>query len=177
MKYCSNCGTPDPAFSIPSGDSRMRYHCGHCNTTHYQNPKIVVGCLPVYKDKLLLCRRNIEPRKGFWNLPAGFMENDETIEEGAMREVWEEVCAKVTLDRLFVVFNILHVNQVYMIFLAKLLDLNFAAGDETTEVRLFAPHEIPFDELAFQSNKFTLSKYFEDPHYQGVRIGESTEKY
>ena len=177
MNFCSNCGTSDLKFKIPEGDTRMRYHCETCNTIHYQNPKIVVGCLPIYEDKLLLCRRNIEPRKGYWNLPAGFMENNETVEEGAKREVWEEVCAEVILDRLFIVFNILPVNQVYMIFLAQLPNLNFSAGDETLEARLFAPHEIPFDELAFQSNHFTLHKYLENPNYQGIHIGETTEKY
>ncbi len=170
MNYCSNCKS-DLNYIIPKGDNRSRYVCDSCDTIHYQNPKVVVGCIPVFENKILLCRRNIEPKKGYWNLPAGFMENGETVEEGALREVWEEAGAKVEIDRLFAIFNIIHVNQVYLIFLAKMNKLEYFVGDESSEVKLFLPDEIPFDELAFESNKFALFKYLNDSDLYKVHFG------
>jgi ADP-ribose pyrophosphatase YjhB (NUDIX family) len=171
MNFCSHCGSDQLEFRIPSGDNRARYICSGCGMIHYQNPKIVVGCLPFYEGKLLLCKRDIEPQKGFWNLPAGFMENGETVEEGAMREVLEEAQAKVELDRLFAVFNIIHVNQVYLLFLANMTSDTFGAGDETAAAQLFSLDEIPFDQLAFNSNKFAIQKYLDNPHAKQVHIG------
>ncbi len=171
MNFCSNCGSDQLHFKIPKGDNRPRFICNNCKQIHYQNPKIVVGCLPFYEDQLLLCKRDIEPRKGFWNLPAGFMENGETVEEGAMREVWEEAKAKVELLHLHTIFNIIHVNQVYLLFLAKLETPDFGAGDETSAAQLFKLDEIPFDQLAFNSNKFAIQRYIDNPKNIKVQIG------
>lgn len=148
MKYCSSCGSA-VARRIPSGDNRERFVCDACGTIHYQNPKIVTGCLPVYEDRVLLCRRAIAPRMGLWTLPAGFLENGETSTQGAIRETFEEACANVAVEGLYTVFNLPHISQVYMFFRAALLNLDFAPGWESTDVKLFHEHEIPWDELAF----------------------------
>jgi len=128
---------------------------------HYQNPNIVTGCLPIWEDKVLLCRRAIEPRKGFWNVPGGYLENGETVEEGAMREVWEEALARVEITSLHLIYDIPQINQVYMHFLGNLIDGKFGIGEESTEVKLFDEAEIPWDDIAFSSSKQTLKLYFE----------------
>jgi ADP-ribose pyrophosphatase YjhB (NUDIX family) len=161
MKFCSQCGEP-VSERIPRGDNRLRFVCGHCDTIHYQNPRIVAGCLPVYQEQVLLCRRAIEPRRGFWTLPAGFMENGETTEQAALRETWEEANARVHSQHLYMLFNLPHINQVYMFFRAELADLDFAAGEESLEVRLFNEMEIPWNELAFPTVGKTLKQYFID---------------
>lgn len=160
MNFCSNCGHKISFGEIPD-DNRPRFHCENCGTIHYQNPKIVTGCLPIWKDKVLLCRRAIEPRKGFWNVPGGYMENGETIEEGAKREVWEEALAKVNITSLHLVYDIPQINQVYVHFLGDLVNGEFGIGEESTEVRLFREDEIPWKEIAFSSSKRTLQLYFE----------------
>jgi ADP-ribose pyrophosphatase YjhB (NUDIX family) len=161
MNFCSHCGQP-VTLRIPDGDTLPRHVCDACGTIHYQNPKIVTGCIPEWEDKLLLCRRAIEPRHGLWTLPAGFMENGETTAEGAARETLEEALARVEIDRLYALFNIPHINQVYLMFRARLLDLNFAPGPESLEVALFREDEIPWRELAFPVVKETLERYFRD---------------
>lgn len=161
MIYCSNCGK-QVARKIPAGDSRPRHVCDACNTIHYQNPKIVAGCIPVWDDRLLLCRRAIEPRQGLWTLPAGFMENGESTEQAAARETMEEACATVSDLSLYGVFSIPHISQVYMMFRANLADGKFAPGEESLEVRLFNEDEIPWDELAFPVIRLTLERYFKD---------------
>jgi len=161
MKFCSQCGQP-VTQRIPAGDNLPRYVCDTCQTIHYQNPNIVAGSLPVYGDRVLLCRRAIEPRYGLWTLPAGFMENAETLEEAAMRESMEEARAKVRLDQLYTVFSLPHVNQVYMMYRATLLDDSFSAGPESLEVKLFSEAEIPWTQLAFKTIYFTLKYFFED---------------
>ncbi|MBQ0714231.1 MAG: NUDIX hydrolase [Paraperlucidibaca sp.] len=161
MKFCSNCGS-QVTQRIPEGDSRPRYICDDCNIVHYQNPNIIAGCLPVWGDKVLLCRRAIEPRYGFWTLPAGFMENGETVAEGAARETWEEAEADVRELTLYTVFNIPYINQVYMLHRAYLVDGKFGIGVESLECQLFDEADIPWDELAFPSVKRTLRYYFED---------------
>ncbi len=163
MIYCSNCGK-QVVQKIPAGDSRPRHVCDACNTIHYQNPKIVAGCIPVWDDRLLLCRRAIEPRHGLWTLPAGFMENGESTEQAAARETMEEACATVNDLSLYGVFSIPHISQVYMMFRAKIADGEFAVGDESLEVRLFNEDEIPWDELAFPVVRLTLERYFKDIH-------------
>ena len=138
----------------------MRHCCTQCDRIFYQNPAVVVGCMPIWEDKVLLCRRAIEPRKGQWTLPAGFMENGECVQEGAKRETFEEAHANVEIQNLFTVFSVTNVNYVYMIFKAKLLDLDFKSGVESLEVKLFSKDEIPWDDLAFLSIKHCLDLYF-----------------
>lgn len=161
MKYCSDCGSPVEQ-RIPEGDNRLRYVCPVCHTIHYQNPKIVAGTLPVYQGQVLLCRRAIEPRRGFWTLPAGFMENKETTMQAAIRETWEEAAAKVELGGLYTVINLPHIDQVHMFFLATVIDGKFGVGEESLEVRLFSEENIPWKELAFPTVRQTLEHYFND---------------
>ena len=161
MIYCSNCGTR-VTTKIPAGDNRQRYVCDACSTIHYQNPKIVAGCVPVCGKRLLLCRRAIEPRYGLWTLPAGFMENGESTEQAAVRETREEAGASVIDMALYGVFSIPQINQVYMMFRASLPSEDYNSGPESLDVRLFEEHEIPWDELAFPVIKLTLERYFQD---------------
>jgi len=161
MKFCSLCGEL-VRKAIPEGDNRERHICDACDTIHYQNPKIVAGCIPTWEDQILLCRRAIEPRYGLWTVPAGFMENGESTHEGAARETLEEANARVKVDELYVTVNLPHIDQVYMLFRAQLLDLDFSAGEESLEVALFKEHEIPWDELAFPTVSLALQQYFAD---------------
>jgi ADP-ribose pyrophosphatase YjhB (NUDIX family) len=162
VKFCSNCGAP-VELSLPQDDHRERHVCTVCGTIHYQNPKLIVGAIPEWKDgRILLCRRAIEPRHGLWTLPAGFMENGETTPEGAARETLEEANARVEIGDLYAVYNLPYIDQVQMLFRAKLLDLDFHPGAESLDVQLFAEHEIPWGELAFRPVKFTLEHYFSD---------------
>ncbi len=162
MNFCSHCGSDQLEFRVPEGDNRPRHVCSNCGVIHYSNPKIVTGCLPIWEHKVLLARRAIEPRKGYWNVPSGYMENGETVEQGAAREVWEETLAKVQELRLHTVFSIPHINQVYIHFLAELNDPDFGVGEESLDVRLFAEEEIPWKEIAFTSSVFTLERFFAD---------------
>lgn len=161
MNFCNHCGNR-VELRTPDGDHLPRHVCPACGTIHYQNPKMVVGCIPEWEDKVLLCRRAIEPRYGLWTLPAGFMENGETTAEGAARETWEEAGARIRIGGLYTLFNLPHINQVYLMFRATLLDLDFAPGIESLETRLFTEAEIPWDELAFKTVHATLKQYFED---------------
>ena len=161
MKYCSACGS-NVSSRIPAGDNRNRFICDSCEVIHYQNPRIITGCLPVHEDQVLLCRRAIAPRQDYWTLPAGFMENGETSEQGATRETREEACANVSVQSLYTLFNLPHISQVYMFYRAVLTDLDFSPGEESTDVRLFAEADIPWDELAFPVIKSTLVHYFRD---------------
>ena len=161
MKFCSQCGEAVTQV-IPEGDNRLRFVCGVCTHIHYQNPNIVAGCVPVWGDQVLLCRRAIEPRHGFWTLPAGFMENGESLVEAACRETDEEASARVADLELYTLFDLPHINQVHVFFRARLADLDFAAGSESLEVRLFHEHEIPWSELAFRTVGRTLECLFSD---------------
>lgn len=158
MRYCSACGQPVQT-SVPEGDNRPRAVCVACGTIHYQNPKLVVGTVPVWQGSILLCRRAIEPRRGFWTLPAGFMEIGETLAEAALRETWEEALARVELGALFSVVDVVHGAQVHVFFAATLTTPDFGAGTETLETRLFLPGEIPWSELAFASNRIALEQF------------------
>ncbi len=165
MNFCSHCGNPVEQ-RIPLGDNRLRFVCPQCQTIHYQNPRIIAGCLPVWGEQVLLCRRAIEPRRGFWTLPAGFMENGETLEQAAARETSEEACARVRELSLYTLFDLPHISQLYVLFRAELVDLDFAAGEESLEVQLFHEHEIPWQELAFPIVGRTLKCYFADRREQ-----------
>lgn len=161
MKFCSNCGAP-VALKIPAGDTLPRHVCTACDTIHYQNPKMIVGCIVEWKDSILLCRRAIEPRYGLWTVPAGYMENGETTVQGALRETLEEANAQVEIGQLYALYNIPHINQVYILFRARLLDLDFKAGAETLEAQLFPESEIPWEQLAFATVRNTLTHYYSD---------------
>ena len=139
-----------------------RHVCSLCGYIHYVNPKVIAGCLPVWEDKVLMRKRAIDPRYGLWTLPAGFLEMGETLAQGASREAWEEAYANVELDRLYALYSVPYISQIYAIFHARLVDLNFAAGEESLEVALYAEHEIPWDTIAFPAVHKTLELYFED---------------
>ena len=162
MKFCSECGSPDVAWRIPDGDTVPREVCGACGAIHYRNPKVVVGCLATWEDRVLLCRRAIEPRHGLWTLPAGFMENGETLAAGAARETIEEARARVDVGELYTVISLPQISQVYVMFRSRLLDLDFGPGPESLEVRLFHEDDIPWDRIAFRTIARTLRNYFLD---------------
>lgn len=162
MKFCSRCGSAEMIWRVPDGDNRPRHVCDGCGEIFYENPKIVAGCIPVWGDQVLLCKRAIEPRFGWWTLPAGFMENAETTAEAAARETWEEARAAVNVGALYALFNLPQINQVYMMFLAELPELDFGPGVESLECRLFHESEIPWTELAFPTITHTLRYFFED---------------
>jgi ADP-ribose pyrophosphatase YjhB (NUDIX family) len=174
MKFCSECAQP-VSFIVPPDDNRPRFVCTHCGTIHYQNPKMVIGSIPVWEAdgqlQILLCKRAIEPRRGFWTLPAGFMENNETTEQAAKRETEEEAGANIELQSLFTLLNVPHVHQVHLFYRARLLDLNYAAGIESLEVQLFAEKDISWDDLAFPTVSNTLKLFFSD--HAKVRDGGS----
>ena len=161
MKFCSSCGAP-LTLKVPPGDTLPRHVCDACNTIHYQNPRMVVGCIAEWEDRILLCRRGIEPRHGLWTVPAGYMENGETTFQGAIRETLEEANARVEISSLYALYNIPHISQVYVLFRARLLDANVRPGAETLEARLFAEQEIPWDRIAFASVRNALIHYFDD---------------
>jgi ADP-ribose pyrophosphatase YjhB (NUDIX family) len=167
MKFCSECAHPI-TVAIPEGDNRPRFVCTNCGTIHYQNPKMVIGSIPVWEQdgelKVLLCKRAIEPRYGYWTLPAGFMENGETTSAAAARETEEEAGANVELGNLFTLLNVVHVHQVHLFYLARLVDLDFAPGIESLDVQLFSEHEIPWSDLAFPTIRTTLELFFADQH-------------
>lgn len=161
MNFCSSCGAR-VHLGYPPGDNRKRYICERCETIHYENPRIVAGTLTVSEDgRVLLCKRAIEPRLGYWTLPAGFMENAESTEAAALRETQEEACADVSSPALYAVLDLPHINQVYMIFRGALAS-DFAAGPESQDVALFAEDEIPWDQIAFATVTKTLQYFFED---------------
>lgn len=172
MNFCSNCGQL-VTYLKPPGDDRYRYCCESCGVIHYQNPLMVVGCIPEAEDRILLCRRSIEPCCGKWTLPAGYLENGETVAAGAKREAFEEARARVEILAPYALYNICHVNQIYLMFRARLKDNNFRAGTESLEVKLFAEDDIPWREIAFRVIKETLVRYFKDrrsgrfPFYMG----------
>ncbi|CAD85069.1 MULTISPECIES: NUDIX hydrolase [Nitrosomonas] len=164
MKFCSQCGG-EVILRIPEGDTLPRYICPKCHTIHYQNPKVIVGCIPEWENKVLLCKRAIAPYRGKWTLPAGFMENNETLVQGAARETLEEANARVEIRELYAVYSLPHISQVYMLFRAKLLDLDFFPGIESLEVRLFGEQEIPWNDIAFRVIHDPLKRYMEERHH------------
>lgn len=162
IDFCPSCGS-ETRFHVPEGDNRERAVCRSCDTIHYQNPKIVAGALPVWEGKVLLCKRAIEPRYGTWTLPAGFMENEETVEQGAKRETQEEAQAELVNLSLYTMLSIPRISQVYIIFRADLTgEAAFSPGAESLETALFAEHEVPWNNLAFPVIERSLRYYFED---------------
>ena len=170
MNFCSDCGSAALSWSVPAGDNRPRHVCADCGMIYYDNPNIVAGCIPEWEGSILLCKRAIEPRYGYWTLPAGFMENAETTHEAAARETLEEANARVNVEQLYTVLNIPHTNQVYMMFRASLSDLDYSPGAETLECRMFREEEIPWKELAFPTIVHTLRFYFEDRRHGAFQM-------
>lgn len=161
MNFCSHCGQA-VILKVPLDDTRERHVCESCGVIHYENPRNVVGTIPVWENRILLCRRAIQPRRGFWTLPAGFLEIGESTAAGAHRETLEESGANVTVGRLFSLLNIAYIGQVHLFYLAEMSSGQFSAGVESLEVTLFEEKDIPWDEIAFPTVKNTLQWFFED---------------
>jgi len=161
VNFCGNCGHP-VTIKIPEGDDRDRHCCDSCGYIHYYNPKIIVTCIPRWEDKILLCKRGIEPRLGYWTIPGGFMEVKETTEEGAIRETWEECRARVDISRLHGIYNVPHINQVYFVYLADMTSPEFETTLESTELRLATLNDIPWDDIAFKVIGEALKQYVND---------------
>jgi len=173
MNFCPSCGAA-VELRCPDDDNRLRHVCVSCGTIHYQNPKIVIGAIPEWDDKILMCRRAIEPRYGLWTLPGGFMENGETTTEAAIRETAEEANARIAVGDPYSMYSLPHINHVNILFRARLLDTNFSPGSESLEVRLFTEAEIPWDQIAFRPVKLSLEHYFADRRkgHFGFHVGE-----
>jgi ADP-ribose pyrophosphatase YjhB (NUDIX family) len=161
LNFCSNCGSA-VTHKIPDGDHLPRFVCTNCGMIHYQNPKLVLGCVPDWQGRILLCRRAIEPRLGYWTVPAGFMENGETLQHAAARECFEEARATVEIGSLLALVSVTHAAQVHVMFRAKLLAPEFSPGPESLEVALYEEGDVPWQNLAFPSGEFTLRRYFAD---------------
>jgi ADP-ribose pyrophosphatase YjhB (NUDIX family) len=161
LNFCSHCGSP-VISKIPAGDHLPRFVCTGCGMVHYKNPLLVLGCVPEGLSRFLVGRRAIEPRRGFWTVPAGFMENNETMEAAAARECYEEALAKVEIGSLLAVVNVTHAGQVHVMFRARLAAPEFAPGPESLEVGLYEESQVPWSDLAFPSGEFTLRRYFAD---------------
>jgi ADP-ribose pyrophosphatase YjhB (NUDIX family) len=169
MNFCSECGA-EVEFRIPEADNRHRHVCTRCRTIHYRNPKIVTGCIVEWDDRILLCKRAIEPRYGMWTLPAGYMETGETTVQAATRETLEEANARVEVQDLYMVINLPYVDQVYMMYRSRLLDGQYSSGQESLEVRLYRKQDIPWDMLAFPAIQETLKYYYQDQDTGVFRI-------
>jgi ADP-ribose pyrophosphatase YjhB (NUDIX family) len=161
MNFCPACGQP-VALKIPDGDHLPRHVCTACGIVHYENPRIIAGCVPEWEGKILLCKRAIEPRRGYWTIPAGFMENNEAVQDAAARESMEEALARVQIGSLLAIVNVLRAHQVHVMFRARLLDTDFGVGPESLEVGLYDESEIPWADIAFLSVEFALRRYLED---------------
>jgi ADP-ribose pyrophosphatase YjhB (NUDIX family) len=174
MRFCSDCGSDRIEFRVPEGDNLPRHVCGACGVVHYRNPKIVVGCLPEWEGQVLLCRRAIEPRLGWWTLPAGFLEHGESVAAGALRETLEEANARVHLGELYSLISLAQIGQVYMMFRGRLADLDFGPGPESLEVRLFREEDVPWEDLAFRTISRTLRSFFLDRKHGSFPLRVST---
>ncbi|MDA8137345.1 MAG: NUDIX hydrolase [Desulfobacteraceae bacterium] len=161
MKYCSECGAP-VQLRVPTDDDRPRYICDGCGRIHYENPKMVVGCVPEWEDRILLCRRNIEPQKDLWTLPAGYLENGEGVADGARRETLEESGAIVDHLEPYLLIDIVHIRQIYLMFRGRMQTPEFKVTPESAEVVLMREDQIPWDQLAFRAIEKTLRYYFRD---------------
>ncbi len=174
MNYCSECGQPSIKFEIPDGDNRPRHVCVQCKHIFYQNPRCVCGTIPVFKQQVLLCKRAIEPRYGYWTLPAGFMENGETTFDAAIRETYEEAQANVNISSLYSLIDLPDINQIHFFFAAQLSIPAFSSGTESLEVALFNQQDIPWADLAFKSVEQTLHWYFEDQYLAQLPLRTAT---
>ncbi|HET8691217.1 MAG TPA: NUDIX hydrolase [Steroidobacteraceae bacterium] len=161
MKFCGCCGAPVET-RVPDGDHRPRAVCTACGTVHYRNPRLIAGCVPEHDGRILVCRRAIEPRRGYWTIPAGFMETGESLQQAAARECQEEALARVEVGTPCAIVHVLHAEQVHVMFRARLADPDFGVGPESLETTLCAERDIPWADLAFRSVEFCLRRYFED---------------
>ena len=162
MRYCSKCGSDQIDFKVPVGDNIKRYVCSACDSIFYTNPNLIVGTICIKDEQILLCKRNIEPRFGLWTLPAGFMENSETLQEGALRETKEETQASPRIIAPYSAFSLTHISQVHFFYLADLGNESFGPTSESSKVELFNEKDIPWDKIAFPTVTKTLKYYFED---------------
>ena len=162
MNYCPVCGSSEISLKIPDGDNRERYVCSNCGTIHYSNPNVVVGTIPSYEDKILLCKSGIEPRYWLWTLPAGFLENEEPLETGAARECVEEANAYSDDMKIFSIYSLIHISQIYIMYYGTLKDGKHSPGlEESFDTKLYAKEEIPWDELAFPIITENLKLFYE----------------
>lgn len=168
MKFCTECAGP-LRVEIPKDDDRARHVCTACGAVHYRNPKVVVGCVPIHEGRVLLCKRGIEPQRGLWTVPAGFLENGETLRDAAIRECYEETLARVELGSLLAIIDAPRVQQVHVFFRARFAAPGFGVGRESLDVRLFGPNEIPWRSLAFLSNEQILRRVFADDTLRSQR--------
>lgn len=173
MNFCSHCGHP-VSLRVPPDDHLPRFVCDACGAIHYLNPRVIAGCVPEWQGKILICRRAIEPRRGFWTIPAGFMENNETLMAAAAREAVEEALATVEVGSLLAIVHVTHAHQVHIMFRARLTEPRFGVGPESLEVMLVEERDVPWPEIAFPSVDFALRRYFEDRSAgrEGVHISE-----
>ncbi len=176
MKFCSSCGST-VELKVPEGDDRQRFVCSSCELIHYSNPRVIVGCVPEYEGRVLLCKRAIEPRKNYWTLPAGFMENGETTIQGAARETWEEARARVSSLQLYRVFDVPYISQVYMFYRCQLEAGEYGVGPESLETALYRQEDIPWDEIAFPVVRETLKEFFEDIRHGQFPVRVSAIEY
>ena len=178
IKYCPVCGAT-VSHEIPDDDDRPRHVCHSCGNIQYQNPKLVVGCIPEWEGRILFCLRDIEPQKGKWTLPAGFMENDETAAAGAVRETWEETRARVRIVAPYRLYDLPFVNQVYVMFRARMTSPHFQTTPESAEVRLMREKDIPWHDIAFPVIRETLKSYFKDrkaDHFEFLNLELKEER-
>ena len=161
MNFCSQCGSP-VSLTVPADDDRPRYVCSSCGTIHYQNPKVVVGSIPIWEDRILMCCRDIEPRKGYWTLPAGYLENGETAADGARRETLEETGATIVDLVPYLMVDIIHIGQIYLMYRCHLSAPTFHPTRESAEVKLVDVAEIPWDDIAFKVIEKTLHHFLQD---------------
>ena len=175
MNFCTSCGSA-VILKIPEGDERERFVCVECELIHYSNPRVIVGCVP-YEGRVLLCKRAIEPRKNYWTLPAGFMENGETTPQGAARETWEEAQARVSNLQLYRIFDVPNINQVYMFYRCDLDEGKFGVGPESLETDLYLERDIPWDNIAFPVVHQTLRSFFRDIEANHFPVQVSTIEY
>lgn len=172
--YCSNCGNETIMLMVPKHDTHQRKVCVECNTVHYENPRVVVGAVTTFEDKFLLCKRAIEPQLGLWTYPSGFLENGESLEQGAIREAYEEACAHIKLTHLIGTYSLLRAQQVHIIYAATIAKPEFDVSIESSEVRLFDEKDIPWDALAFPVIRWALNAYL--TQVPGVVDSKSTNK-
>ena len=172
MKYCSQCGG-ETKLEIPQDDDRPRFICSQCGFIHYQNPRLVVGSIPVHEDQVLLCLRAIEPRKNYWTLPAGFLENGESISDGAIRETEEEALITPNLGEIIAIVDVVYAEQVHVFFRAHLDNLDFGPGRESLDVKLFKLTEIPWEEIAFKTVKIALKTQINKASNDNIPVYET----